>query len=288
MEAIEEIEAWEEEPAQAMVARLSKDLRAAAAAMTPQEARYLVDFYYLAQKCRIRAENQIRAMEEEPHALLDYAASQWAFLELQIKNAIHAFAKGSEIGRLMLGQVGIGPVIAGGLLAHIDIRKAPTVGHIWRFAGLDPTRPWEKGKKRPHNGRLKTLCWKAGESFVKQSGKEGCRYGKVYLTRKAEEAERNERGEYAAQAERTLTEKKWRETATRAIYKSGKLPPGHLHERAKRYAVKFFLAHLHETWFRLEFGTAPPSPWVVAQGGHAHWERADWGGEEEANEEDRT
>src|SRR5581483_161544 len=25
---------------------------------------------------------------------------------------------------------------------HIDIEKAPTAGHIWRFAGLDPTLRW--------------------------------------------------------------------------------------------------------------------------------------------------
>jgi hypothetical protein len=37
---------------------------------------------------------------------------------------------------------GIGPVIAAGLLANIDITKAPTAGHIWRFAGLDPSSKW--------------------------------------------------------------------------------------------------------------------------------------------------
>jgi hypothetical protein len=44
------------------------------------------------------------------------------------------------------------------LLARIDIVKAPTAGHIWRYAGLDPTVRWNKGEKRPWNAGLKVLC----------------------------------------------------------------------------------------------------------------------------------
>lgn len=53
---------------------------------------------------------------------------------------------------------GIGPVISAGLLAHIDIHRAVTVGHIWRFAGLDPSVKWLKKTKRPWNAGLKVLC----------------------------------------------------------------------------------------------------------------------------------
>jgi hypothetical protein len=31
-----------------------------------------------------------------------------------------------------------------------------------------------------------------------------------------------------------------------------------------------FLAHLHEIWFRLEFGKAPPAPYPIAHLGHSH------------------
>ena len=99
---------------------------------------------------------------------------------------------------------GVGPVIAAGLLAHIDITRANTAGSIWRFAGLDPTSEWKKGTKRPHNAALKTLCWKLGESFVKISGKEDSVYGKLYKERKAEESAKNERGEFADQAKQKL------------------------------------------------------------------------------------
>ena len=55
---------------------------------------------------------------------------------------------------------GIGPVIAAGLLANIDIKQAPTVGHIWRFAGLDPTNKWI-GKKGAET--LIDEIWEQGE-----------------------------------------------------------------------------------------------------------------------------
>jgi len=166
---------------------------------------------------------------------------------------------------------GIGAVIAAGFLAHIDIERCPTVGHIWAFAGLDPTRTWGKGEKRPHNSDLKTLCWKAGESFVKVSGKETAFYGHIYAKRKEYEIKRNEAGELADQAEEALKAKRiGRGTGAYKHYSAGRLPPAHIHARAKRYAVKLFLAHLHEVWYREHHGKAPPLPYPVAHLGHAH------------------
>lgn len=173
---------------------LPSDLRKATATMGTQEARYLVDSYYQMQDYRMASSSQARAVDktEEPHATLDFFGSQFATLEKQIKGALKAYAEGDPLGVWALSNYGIGPVITAGLLAHIDIAKAPTVGHIWAFAGLDPTRTWEKGQKRPHNAKLKVLCWKIGESFKKFSGRDECAYGKLYQQRKAYEVERDE------------------------------------------------------------------------------------------------
>ena len=149
--------------------RLSRDLIKASSTMTTMEARYLVDAYYLMQDDRKRAHNQVRAMEEEPHSVIGWLAGQSETLEGQIKRALDSYSDSHPAGAWLKSNYGIGPVIAAGLLAHIDIRKAPTVGHIWRFAGLDPTTKWEKGQKRPFNAELKTLCWKLGQSFMKFS-----------------------------------------------------------------------------------------------------------------------
>lgn len=173
---------------------LPSDLRKATATMETREARYLVDTYYQMQDYRMASSSQVRSIgrDGEPHATLDFFGSQFATLEKQIKGSLKSYAEGDPLGVWAMSNYGIGPVIAAGLLAHIDISKAPTVGHIWAFAGLDPTRKWEKGQKRPHNAKLKVLCWKIGESFKKFSGRDDCYYGKLYQQRKTYEVERDE------------------------------------------------------------------------------------------------
>lgn len=255
------------------VIKLTKDLKEAARLLTPTEARYLTDTYYQIQDQRIRAAGQVRAMSEEaePHAVLLWYFGQSATLENEIKKALDKYSMASPVGEWARSVHGVGPVIAAGLLAHIDIRKAPTVGHIWSFAGLEPKVEWKKGEIRPWNARLKVLCWKLGESFVKVSGNEKAFYGKIYRERKALEIERNERGEFAEQAKAKLEKFKiGKTTDAYAAYSAGKLPPAHIHARACRYAVKMFLAHLHEVWYRHEFKTDPPLPYPIAHLGHAH------------------
>lgn len=255
------------------IARLRRDMVAAAKTLSEDEARFLVDAYYQMQENRIRADGQIRSMTEsaEPHDLLAWLSAQDSALEGQIKRALARYAESSPLGNWALSQVGIGPVITAGLLAHIDIRKAPTVGHIWRFAGLDPTLKWEKGQKRPWNASLKTLCWKIGESFVKVSGNPDAFYAQAYVRRKEQEVARNEAGDFADQASAVLAAKKiGKDTQARGHYEAGRLPPAHIHARAKRYAVKLFLAHYHEVAYVAAFGVQPPLPYPIAILGHAH------------------
>jgi len=252
-----------------VVLRLRKDIAEAARTLTPQEARYVVDLYYTVQGQRIATAGQIRAMSEEPHALLTFLLDQQATLEKQAARALDIWTRDHEPSQWARAQVGIGPVIAAGLRAHIDITKAPTVGHIWRFAGLDPTTKWEPKTKRPWNASLKVLCWKIGESFIKCHNRDGCFYGKVYEQRKAEEIERNEAG---ANAERAAIDAARVRKTTEAYkhYSIGKLPPGHINARARRYAVKLFLSHYHAVCYKHEFGKEPPLPYPIAQLGHAH------------------
>lgn len=256
------------------VSRLTRDLREAAKTLNDDEARYLVDAYYMMQENRIRADGQVRAMGEsaEPNSVIHWLSDQNSVLESQIKGALDRYTASHPMGEWMRSVKGIGPVISAGMLAHIDIHKAPTAGHIWRYAGLDPTSKWEKGQRRPWNAQLKTLCWKAGESFVKVSGDESAYYGQVYVARKQYEIARNESGGNAETAQQILAEKKFRaDTDARKHLESGKLPPAQIHARAKRYAVKLFLSHLHDIWFRKEFGVAPPLPYPIASLGHTNF-----------------
>jgi hypothetical protein len=251
--------------------RLTKDIKAAATTLSAGEVRFLVDYYYQLQEDRIRSAHQVRTLTEagEPHQVIGWLGENTGMLERNIKSALDVYTDGQRVGRWSKSIVGIGPILSAGLLAHIEIERAPTVGHIWRFAGLDPTLTWEKKTKRPWNASLKTLCWKIGESFVKVSGHEADIYGKLYLHRKAYEQQRNDAGELAQQAADKLT--KFRigvDTQARGHYEAGRLPPAHIHARAKRWAVKLFLAHWHEVAFRVRFDAAPPKPYVLEHLGH--------------------
>lgn len=255
------------------VVRLSRDLALAATSMTLDEARYLVDAYYVAQEARKRTDNQTLSMdkEKEPHLLLDWLSDQNDTLEGQIKRALEKFTDEHKVGAWLKSIYGIGPVLAAGLIAHIDINKAPTAGHIWRYAGLDPTSKWEKKTKRPWNADLKTLCWKVGQSFMKFSGSEFCTYGHIYRARKEYEIKRNEAGGNKETAANTLVTKKI--SKEKDAYKYlivGVLPPAQIDARARRYAVKLFLAHLQYVWWCLEKKEKPARPYSISVLGHAH------------------
>lgn len=251
--------------------KLHKDAKAALKTLNPREARYLVDTYYQMQEQRKRAANQLRSMEEEPHEAIEWLVTQSTAMENRIKLMLGVYADSNPIGAWSQTIVGIGPVIAAGLLAHIDIEKAPTVGHIWRFAGLDPTQVWEKGKKRPWNASLKTLCWKMGESFVKVCNHERAFYGGYYAQRKEYEIIRNNNGELADQAKAKLEKFNiGKKTEAYKWYIKGMLPPAHIHARAKRYAVKLFLSHWHERAYVEHYGKQPPLPYPIAHLDHVH------------------
>lgn len=247
--------------------------------VTDNEARFLVDMYYTMQDLRIMMNNQIKGLErdaeknetkEEPHDVLSWVYKQTETLENQVKRAMSVYVEMHRMSWFFEQTVGIGPILAAGLLAHIDINKAPTVGHIWNFAGLNPDAKWERGKKRPFNAQLKKLCWKIGESFVKVSGRDDAYYGKVYRQRKEYETRKNDRLEFSDQAFAKLERFKiGKDTEAYKAYATGKLPPAHLNMRAKRYAVKLFLSHLHQRWHEQDIGPVP-KPFAVSILGHAH------------------
>lgn len=192
------------------IKRLTKDLKEAARTMGPAEARFLVDAYYIMQEQRKRSANQLLALTktDEPHLVLDWLEEQSTLLERQVARALDIYGLAHALSRWARSIVGIGPIIAAGLLCHIDITKADTVGKIWRFGGVDPTSKWEKGKKRPYNSELKRLIFLIGESFTKVQSHENDVYGKVYIARKVLEWDRNAKGLLSEQAQKRLKQVK--------------------------------------------------------------------------------
>src|SRR5215475_15064400 len=248
---------------------LAKNLSAA-------ELRLVVSNYYQSQEMRKAADMQLRHLGDkeemklnESLGLLTFMADSFSEIEDRVARMIKEHLKENPIALWMQAQRGIGPIIAGGLLAHIDITKAKTAGAIWSFAGLNPEQEWKKGEKRPYNAELKQICWHAGQCFMKQSNDPDCFYGQLYRQRKQFEIQRNEAGGNAERAKIF----KVSPGATKAVkdkLKEGKLPDFNIDARARRYAVKIFLSHLHAVWHWHEFKRYAPTPWVIEFGGHVH------------------
>jgi hypothetical protein len=201
--------------------------------------------------------------------VVGWLAGNASTLENELKKVLDTYASSHKVGEWMMSITGIGPVIAAGMLAHIDIEKCPTAGHIWRFAGYDPTSIWGKGEKRPWNANLKTLCWKTGQSFMKFSNNETCTYGALYKQRKVYEITRNDSGGNAATAAKILTEKNFgKGTEAYKHLTDGHLPPAQIDARARRWAVKMFLSHLQTVWWWDKNNAPPPVPYVIGIMGH--------------------
>ena len=308
---------------------LRRDLARAALTMGVQEARYLVDYYYMQQEDRKRAHNQVRSLRpnQEPHAVMAWLALNATMLEDLLREVLGQYANTRAEGRWADSIVGIGPVLSAGLVAHIDITKCRTVSQLWRFAGYDPQQSWlgrEGAKalvkemrqqfadreipdaaidaladrsrrnpenlrrltlndagaitwasiekvlaKRPWNASLKTLCWKLSESFVKVSNNPNDIYGHLYAERKRQEEARNQAGQFAAQAAAKLERFNiGHDTDAYKSYSTGFLPPGHIHSRAERWAVKLFLSHYHAVAYETYHGTPAPKPYVFDHLGH--------------------
>lgn len=120
------------------IERLTRDLKKASVTLGDDEARFLVDAYYIMQEDRKRYYAQDRTLEnsKEPNEIIKWFAQQSATLEKQIQRALDAYADHHVMGKWLYSIYGIGPVISAGLVAHIDIERAPTVGHIFSFGGI--------------------------------------------------------------------------------------------------------------------------------------------------------
>ena len=252
---------------------LDRDLLHAATGMSRNEMRYLVHAYYRIQKHRIALGNACAAHERagEPAQFARWLAEKLQALEKALRRIMGTWAEEYEAGRWALAQYGVGPVIAAGLLAHLDPERCRTAGSVWRFAGLDPTVEWKPGERRPYNAALKVLAFKAGDSFVKFHKRPDCFYGQLYARRKALEVARNESGYYAETARKILAERQIRDPELRATLEAGRLAPGHIEMRARRWTVKLFLAHFATVYYETETGQPAPQPYPVAHLGHAEY-----------------
>lgn len=251
------------------IASIIRDLRETRE-LSRHEARYLTSMYYAQQEERIR--NYARAAKFDNSPTIVLMARSAELLEDETRKALDRYSRSHPMGRWLRDIDGIGPVMAAGLLGFVDISICNTAGKLWSYAGLRPTSIAKKGEKINYNPELKKLCYLIGESFVKVSGKETALYGHLYKQKKAYYIEKNEAGDYAERAADILEKYNYKnDTTAKAAYEKGRLPAGHIHAMARRWAVCMFLSHLQETYFRFEYGIDPPAPYAMAHLGHADY-----------------
>jgi len=248
---------------------------------TKEEVVNLVRQYYDIQGMRVAMGNRqfqiYKRMKDEGKQVKENISFQYAVnglkeTEAVIKKWLEEYAKNDPIGQWLMSIHGIGPVLAAGFIANLDINKTKTAGGFWAYAGIDCHHaPRQKGVKINYNPGLKVLCFKAGESFIKQQNNPKDIYGKLYAEKYAYYTKKNEEGGFADFAKQILSEKNFsKATEAKKTYESGKLPKGHINAMARRYAVKIFLSHLFEVWYEYENGVKPPKPFVEEHLGHVH------------------
>lgn len=253
--------------------KLERSLRREAAKLSADDAWQLVRWYDGMQKNRISANNQVGAAQRDGREapIVRHFAMQFSAFEESIPPLLGKWAQSTAVGEWAMSQIGIGPVLAARFLSNIrEIDRYENISHLWSYAGQNPEAVWEKGQKRPWNARLKVAVWLATGSFVKFHNNPNCYYGHLYRERKAFEVERNERGGNATAAAKVLETRKIQVVEIRAYYEAGKLPPGHLDARARRYAGKRFLSHW---WMVAQMaqnnGELPSNPYVQDILGHS-------------------
>ncbi len=125
--------------------------------------------------------------------------------------------------------------------------------------------------KPPYSLRFKQLCFKIQESF-KKVYKRDSMYGRLYSERKAYELEKNERGDYADQAARLLSEKNYSKgTDTYKCLIQGKLSDAHIDRRALRWTCKIYLNHVFEAMYTYTYKQTPPEVYAVEHLGHVDY-----------------
>lgn len=234
--------------------------------MTPVEGRdpkrfftrALVESFYSIQHHRIKAANRVGAyvrmgMDEKQvnklHAFMD---KKLAAIESALKKPIEKAVHGHPIWEGWLkGVRGIGPSLAGSLISCIEpIGRFANVSKLWRYAGMDVVdgraARYQAGQKAHWSPMLKLTCWKIGEQFVRQ----GDFYREIYDQAKAEDRRKH--------PVPTDSGRKNRQGQPILMYSDG-----HIHNRAKRKAVKMFLSHLWARWREIE-GLEVTEPYAIA------------------------
>jgi len=141
--------------------------------------------------------------------------------EKELGRRLDKWSEDLRIRKEFLSHVkGTGGVLSSGLIGWIEpISRFSNISKLWAYSGLSPHSKRVKGEKINYNPKLKNLCWKIWNSFIKRD----CFGRKLYISNKG-------------YCEKTHPD--WSK--------------GHIHNWAGRKTVKIFLACLWMKWREIE------------------------------------
>ena len=254
------------------------------------EIKVAVDAYLGIQKARIEAGNRInmfvdrfRLSEEEAkqwHARMDERLKE---VEKQLQKEFRNQVKNFEIYKRLIAVRGVAETLSAQLIAIIqDPSRFKTVSKLWKYAGLGLRKDGSiqkraKGTRVDYNPRLKMLCWKITDSWIKHH--QGY-YGKLLKEFRADEERKNKPfkikkkdaiGYIVAESGVGISKgKKVKKNNIKKIKKDEFLVvrcKSHVLNRARRRAVKRFLAQFWATWLNI-LNVPHRQPYVKDMLGH--------------------
>lgn len=179
----------------------------------------------------------------------------------------------------LVNVTGIGPAMAGVLVAYLDPKRARHVSSFWKYSGLDVDKGSGRSRREEHlvereyidrNGETKTRLGVTYNPFLKTKcmgvlGPSFLRSGSEW--RAAYDGYKNRIVSDPARIKITVNE--WKK-----LHKKGDVDlkpywtPGRIHTASTRYMVKMFLQELWVRWRMLE-GLPVTEPYSVAKLGRA-------------------
>jgi len=205
-------------------------------------------------------------------------------LENGYKKQMQIYVTSEPIYTTFLKDIkGISTILAGNLIKEYKYcENSPHASSLWKMSGLhvvDGHAPKpEKGVKLEFNPKLRTLCWKIGDSFIKQRTPV---YREIYDNEKARQLSlmENLKCETCGSRPDEHTFDKTKKTylcpkPNTGIYKYSKSPTppmrlGHADSRARRKMVKIFVSHY---WLKARTikGLPISLPYAIEKLGHTH------------------
>jgi len=231
--------------------------------MQNQHISFLIRDFYQIQEHRIAMGSQIRSLSDEKVLkkmkvkerkqrmeeieVLNHFYEKFHLLEKELEKEIKKTVKEHPMSEWLEEVKGIGPILAGALLANIDIERAEHASSVWKYMGLavDPETGrgdrLRAGVKASYNPEMKTVAWKIGMSFLKTKGE----YRKIYEESRKFYDRKFPKIQY-------LKDEKGEFIMNRSGKKIRMYTKGHKFSMAKRRTVKLFLANFWAHWRELE------------------------------------